>query len=326
MSRRTLIPLDITLRHALKYQWARRSFLAFSVALTFFLPLWHLHALDVEGAGLAVDSRWAGLGAVLPDRPPPFVGAPTSIWVWLVDLIDPTEALGVALFRGVNLNWVWSVLPGVVLVVLLGRFFCGWACPYLPILAASNAARWLLRRVGFEPMDRKVPRITARVGVVALLGLGSILGTQLVPLVYPPALIGREVFRAVFYGSLGMGSFVVLAAFLFDTFVSRAGFCRSLCPGGAMFSMLGSLSPIRVKNDRAKCTDCTVCDVVCNLGQSPMTNRLDEGCERCGKCISSCPTQALSWGLATPPLLDLVTMRIEGQVAKLPANKKKGLA
>lgn len=323
MTRRALQPLDITLRHGRRYQMIRKLFLGFSVALTFGLPLWHLHALDVEGAGIAADSRWAHLAARLPDSPPPFYGAPTSVWVGVLELVDPLESLAVALFHGLSWNWVWTVLPGVVLVVLLGRFFCGWACPYLPVLAAANAARWVLTRLGVPLKDVQVPRSTSRVVMVGALVVGALAGTQLVPLIYPPAIIGREVFRAVFYGSLGAGALVVAGAFLFDTFVSRAGFCRSLCPGGAMFSVLANLSPIRVHNDRSKCTDCTACDVVCNLGQSPMTNTLDSGCERCGKCIASCPTQALSWTLAAPPLVQLVTLRVEGVEAKTAEAKSQ---
>nr|WP_225936935.1 4Fe-4S binding protein [Myxococcus sp. RHSTA-1-4] len=207
---------------------------------------------------------------------------------------------------GVSWNLVWTVLPGVLLVAFLGRFFCGWACPYLPVLAAANAARWLLSRLGLPTADVKLPRVTSRVVLVGVLLVGSVLGVQLVPLVYPPAVIGREAFRAVFYGSLGAGGLLVVGAFLFDTFVSRAGFCRSLCPGGAMFSVLGSASPLRVVNERSKCTDCTVCDVICNLGQSPMNNRLDSGCERCGRCIASCPTRALSWKRVSP-------LKVEGK-------------
>ncbi len=299
-------PLDIVLRGGRGYQRARRAFLTLSVGLTFGLPLWHLHRLEVEGAGQP-STRWAALAAWLPDAAPPFVGAPTSISLGVVELVDPAEALSVAVAHGVSWHWLWSVLPGVVLVAALGRFFCGWACPYLPILAASNAARWLLTRVGFAPMNRQVPRNTARVVLIATVLASAMLGVQLLPLVYPPALIGREVFRAIFYGSLGAGALLVLAAFLFDTFVSRAGFCRSLCPGGAMFSLIGSASPITVVNERSKCTDCTVCDVVCNLGQSPMTARLDEGCERCGRCVASCPTKALSWGVKKPPLVTWLT-------------------
>lgn len=268
---------DIVLRHGRRYQWVRRIFLAFSVSLTFVLPLWHAHASSVEA------------------KTPPLSGAPTSVWVGFFELVDPLETLGVVLQRGGSWTLVWTVLPGVLLVLLLGRFFCGWACPYLPILAASNAARFVLSRVGITPFDVKLPRVTSRVIMVGVLMVGALAGTQLVPLVYPPAIVGREVFRVVFYGSLGAGSLLVLGAFLFDTFVSRAGFCRSLCPGGAMFSTIGAASPLHVHNEREKCTDCTVCDVVCNLGQSPMTNALDSGCERCGRCIASCPTRALSW-------------------------------
>ena len=298
--RRTLQPFDITLRHGKRYQRVRQAFLGFSVLLTVGLPLWHLRALEAEGAGLAADSRWASVASWLPATPPPFFGAPTSVWVGFFELVDPLLALATALFRGGSWNLVWTVLPGVALVVVLGRFFCGWACPYLPVLAASNAARGLLTKLGIPTADVKLPRVTSRVVLVGVLLVGSVLGVQLVPLLYPPAVIGREAFRAIFYGSLGAGSLLVAAAFVFDTFVSRAGFCRSLCPGGAMFSTLGALSPIRVHNERSKCTDCTVCDVICNLGQSPMQNKLDSGCERCGKCIASCPTQALSWKLMTP--------------------------
>lgn len=300
MSRRVLQPLDITLRYGKSYQLIRKLFLAFSVSLTFGLPLLHLRALSMEGAGLADDSPWARLIRWLPVAKVPFVGAPTSIELFGIELVDPLEWLGVTLNRGVSAGMVWTLLPGLLLVVALGRFFCGWACPYLPILAASNAARWFLSKLGVPIRDVKVPRITARVALVGVLLASALLGTQLLPLIYPPAIIGREVFRALFYGSLGAGAFVVLGAFLFDTFVSRAGFCRSFCPGGAMFSTLGALSPLRVHRDVPKCTDCTICDVVCNLGQLPMTDKLDGGCERCGKCIASCPTQALSWKLGTP--------------------------
>lgn len=303
MPRRLLQPLDITFRHGRRYQLIRKLFLGFSVLLTFGLPLLHLRAVSVEGAGLAADSPWAPLISWLPVVQVPFVGAPTSIVLFGIELVDPLEWLGVAVHRGVSWPMVWTLLPGLLLVVLLGRFFCGWACPYLPILAASNAARWFLSKLGVPLKDVKVPRLTARVAMVGVVMVSALLGTQLLPLVYPPAIIGREVFRGLFYGSLGAGALVVGGAFLFDTFVSRAGFCRSLCPGGAMFSTLGALSPLRVHRDIPRCTDCTICDVVCNLGQLPMTDKLDGGCERCGKCIASCPTQALSWKLGTPSAL-----------------------
>lgn len=288
------------MRYGVRYQLVRKVFLACSLLLTFGLPLLHLGVLLDEGAGLAHNSRWARLASALPIIRLPVLGAPTSIALFGVELVDPLEWLGVALARGVSSSMVWTLLPGLLLVAFSGRFFCGWACPYLPFLASSNAARWFLGRLGVPVKDVQIPRVTARVALVGVLMGSALLGTQLVPLLYPPAIIGREVFRSLFFGSLGAGACVVFGAFLFDTFVSRAGFCRSLCPGGAMFSTLGALSPLRVSRDISKCTDCTICDVVCNLGQRPMTDKIDGGCERCGKCIASCPTKALAWKVGAP--------------------------
>jgi ferredoxin-type protein NapH len=277
----------------------RRASLALSLLLVVGLPLWQLRAAGAASGGLSGGGGWSWLAAALglPAVPPPAVGAPAAVSLFGLELLDPLLALGVAITHGLR-GWLLLVaLPALVLVALLGRFFCGWVCPYVPLLAASNALRWVLIRLGFTPLDIRLPQRTSLVVLAAVLGATAVLGTQVAPLVYPPCVIGREAFRAIFFGSFGAGTLVVGAAFTLDSFISRAGFCRSLCPGGALFGLLSAASPIRVKRDASRCTDCTVCDVVCNLGQQPMSDRLDAGCERCGKCVSACPTGALVLGL-----------------------------
>lgn len=275
-ARARLQPLDVELRRARTYTLLRRACLAVSLALTFGLPLWHLHQLG--------------------SATPPLVGTVGAVGLFGVELLDPLAVASVLLGGGLSTTLLLSALPGLVLVVLLGRFFCGWVCPYVPLLAASNVTRWWLSRLGLKLPDVKLPRRTSYAVLVGVLAAGAITGAHVWPLVYPPSVIGREVFHAVYFGGLSAGALLVAFAFGFDTFVSRAGFCRSLCPGGAAFSLVGARSPVTVKLDAAKCTGCTACDVVCNLGQSPMTGRVDEGCERCGKCVASCPTDALRMG------------------------------
>lgn len=298
-ARGALTPYDLSLKHHRRYTWVRRSTLGLSLLLTFLLPAWHLRARDAESAGQAARS---GLTAVreagLPSTAPDIIGAPGAISVFGLELVDPLPLLTLALAAGPTLALFWLALPALVLVLLFGRFFCGWVCPYVPVLAASNALRGWLSRLGFTLPDKKLPRSTAALVLVGVLVGSAFFGLQLAPLLYPPSLIGREVFHAIFYGGLGAGTALVGLAFAFDTFVSRAGFCRTLCPGGALYSYLGSFSPVTVKLEKSRCTDCTACDVVCNLGQSPMTGRIDSGCERCGKCVAVCPTDALRIGLA----------------------------
>lgn len=275
---RALEPLDIVRRHGRRLAWLRRGALAASCALTFGVPLWNLASERARA------EAWV-------------IGGPPVIRIFGLELLDPMLALGAALRSGLTPALMLAALPGVLLVALLGRVFCGWACPYLPLLSVSQSVRWVFARLGLPLPNLALPRATAVGVLVVALGAAAILGSQLAPLLYPPSLLGREAQRLLLYGSVGVGAALLFGVFLFDTFVSRAGFCRSVCPGGAMFSLLSLASPLRVARDPEACTECSACDVVCHLGQRPMMDRLDAGCERCGKCIAVCPTQALRFSL-----------------------------
>ncbi len=222
------------------------------------------------------------------------LGAPWTVQILGLEFLDPLAAAG-ALLAGADVQKVlWGLWPTLLLVLLLGRFFCGWICPYALLVGASNALRALLVRVGFTPRDVPLPGNLAYGVLATLLLAGALTGSQLAPLFYPPSIIHRELLKAVYFGGLGGGVVVLAVMFAFDSLVARAGFCRYLCPGGAMFRLLGRRSPVRIVRTAALCTDCTACDVVCNFLQSPMTDQHDSACERCGRCVSSCPTGALT--------------------------------
>ncbi len=225
------------------------------------------------------------------------VGATSSARVLGIELVDPLLSSGVWLARGARPGLLAAALPVLLLVIVLGRFFCGWLCPYLPLLALSHSVRWGLGKLGVPLLDLRLPGWLRFAVLGTVLAGSAALGVQIATLVYPPALLARTAYRLAFGLGLGGGATVLAAVWLFDTTISRAGFCRSLCPGGALFSLLGAASPVRVRRVESRCTDCTVCDVVCNLGQRPMSDLVDAGCDRCGRCVAVCPTRALSLSL-----------------------------
>lgn len=236
--------------------------------------------------------------------PPPALGGLWTLRLGSLELMDPLAGLSLAASGAPSLGVLLAVLPLVLLVMLLGRFFCGWVCPYRPLLASS---RWLraklaARGVPLGALDLGPKSALVSLGVLLLLSL--VLGLPVASYLYPPALLAREAKQLVLYGSLGLGSITVLAFFLYDVLASPSGFCRDLCPGGAVFRLLGRASPVQIQRDAAACVPCRACDEVCPLGQRPMTDRLSSGCERCGLCAAACPKDALRLGLGRPlPIL-----------------------
>lgn len=273
------------------YPLLRRSCLTLTFAALLIVPAWHLAHVDAEGAGLAGGGPWSRLapGGVAP----PMLGVLWSVELFGVEFLDPLAGASLLATGNVSAGILIALLPTVLLVVLLGRFFCGWLCPYVPVLAASNGIRAIAGKLGLALPDVRLGRGTPFVVLLCVLLLTAFGGVVIAPLLYPPAILGRQLFRAVYFGGIGVGALAVAAAFVLDTFVSRAGFCRYLCPGGALFRVLGTVSPVRVARDPKICEACGSCDLACNLGQSPSSDRLDSGCERCGKCVAACPNQAL---------------------------------
>ena len=286
---------DVKMRRWGGYQWTRRACLVASLVFMVFTALHHRAHNALESGGVSAQDGWPVWTAFLfGGRQESVVGAPWTVQILGLEFLDPLAAAG-ALLAGADVQKVlWGLWPTLLLVLLLGRFFCGWICPYALLVGASNALRALLVRVGFTPRDVPLPGNLAYGVLATLLLAGALTGSQLAPLLYPPSIIHRELLKAVYFGGLGGGVVVLAVLFAFDTLVARAGFCRYLCPGGAMFRLLGRRSPVRIVRTAALCTDCTACDVVCNFLQSPMTDQHDSACERCGRCVSSCPTGALT--------------------------------
>lgn len=268
---RIIEPTDIALRRGRRYLLIRRASVFAVLLIVVAAPLLHSQGL--------IDTAVRG--------------APWTVSFLGLEVMDPLAALSVLLARGGSVALLLGALPALLLVVVLGRFFCGWLCPYIPLIAASESARALLKKLGVPLPDLKVPAGAAFVVLAVLLASSALFGVQLAALIYPPSLMAREAWKALVLGGAGGGVLFLVLAFTADVVLGRALWCRALCPGGALFRLLGRFSPVSVVREPAKCTDCGVCDAVCRFEQFPMTDQENSGCERCGRCVSSCPTGAL---------------------------------
>ncbi len=217
---------------------------------------------------------------------------------WGLQLSDPLAAAG-QMAAGKTLYWPFlltAFIP-VVLTAVFGRFFCGWICPATFIYELnSNFAAWL-RWAGINTGNRHFDK-RIKYGVLALGLIASALsGSVLVAAVYPPAIIGREIYYAVALGGFGAGAVFFLGTLLFDLLVARRGFCRIMCPGGALYSLLGRYRILRIRRIVENCNDCAKCNAVCEFDLDPLRDGFGQECNNCTACIAICPTDALTFTL-----------------------------
>jgi ferredoxin-type protein NapH len=203
-------------------------------------------------------------------------------------------AAGMTIYRPFLLT---AVIP-VLLTLVFGRFFCGWICPATLLYELNtNLGVWLQRagiQVGRRRFDRRLKYLVLAIGLVLCVISGSVLFAAM----YPPAIIGREIYYAVALGGFGAGSVFFMLTLLFDLLVARRGFCRYLCPGGALYSLLGRYRIIRIKRKVEDCNDCSRCNAICEFELAPLSDDFGQECNNCTACIAVCPTNALEFTVA----------------------------
>ena len=219
-----------------------------------------------------------------------------SATLWGLKLSDPLAVAGQTA-AGLSIHWpFWlTALIPVVLTMFLGRFFCGWICPATFLYELNtNLAAWLYWagfKTGNRRFDKRVKYVVLAVGLV----LSAASGSVLLAAIYPPAIIGRELYYVVALGGFGAGMVFFLATLLFDLLVSRRGFCRYLCPGGALYSLIGRYRLLRIRRIVEACNDCAKCNAVCEFELDPLRDGFGQECSNCTACMAICPTDALTF-------------------------------
>lgn len=255
---------------------------------------------NLEGTWRGIAFTW--LERTVGELPDPeafldkFVGGLWSMKLFGVSISDPLAALDMTVASREWHGALWlSVLIPVVLSVLLGRVFCAWICPMHLLLEITNGARKLVKWAELPLRDIHFGRGSKYVVLGLGLAAAAAMSVPLMALVYPPAVIGREIQVVLRLGAVTTGTYVILGIALFEIFISRRWWCRYVCPGGGVYSLLGRFRLVRVRRTAETCTACATCLTTCEMGLRPMVDKMGMECDNCGDCVKACPEGSLAW-------------------------------
>lgn len=216
----------------------------------------------------------------------------TALW-WLTPWLWPTfepyvgYLWGQPIFPSIHVPGTITFFLILAAVFLFGRrVICGWSCPCVGIRES----------VGFAFRDRTVRGKWAwRLRHSKWFFFIFYVGVMIVTL-YPPN-SWTVSFVGLFYLIIAMTYF---GTFFIAPLTGNRFYCRFLCPYGATFGLLNHAGFYNIRLDKDKCIDCRRCEQVCDMGipvweQGKKFGRITgiEDCMGCGRCVVSCPTDAL---------------------------------
>lgn len=189
--------------------------------------------------------------------------------------------------------------------LVLGRSFCGWACPF-------NGLQQLWESVGVRPLKR-VRFLAATKYVMWTAWVAGVFGIAI-------AVGGWRSFNPLYMTENGVSVteagnlityFMLVAITLAPAALGRRGFCRYFCPFGVwgiVGERLGSLlrlPRLRLTADSSACTSCGSCSRNCPM-QLPVQEMVaaesmrTTECFMCETCVDVCPSKAIGVGFGKP--------------------------
>lgn len=194
----------------------------------------------------------------------------------------------------------------ILLGVLLGRFICGFLCPFgwLQDLIHKLPGKKLSTR-RLKPL-RLLKYGILLVFVILLpllitndLGMGDpyfckyICPQGVLEGAIPLSLANISIRGAL--GKLFAWKSVILVTVILLSWLFYRPFCKWICPLGAFYSLFNRISLLGIQIDTGKCVSCGKCQRVCKMDVDVTKTPNHAECIRCGKCMTSCPTGAIRY-------------------------------
>ena len=194
----------------------------------------------------------------------------------------------------------------ILLGVLLGRFICGFLCPFgwfqellykLPTKKLSTRRLRPLTYLKYAVLLVMVVLLPAL--AVNEVGMGDpffckyLCPQGVLEGAIPLSLTNAGIRAAL--GTLFTRKLSILLAVAVLSVVFYRPFCKWLCPLGAFYALFNKVSLFQMQVDPNKCISCGKCAKACQMDVDITKTPNHTECIRCGMCVRACPTHAVAF-------------------------------
>lgn len=263
--------------------------------------------------------------------------------IWPVDAylkLDPLNAFGVSISNRMYLTALILATLMVGFTLLIGRFFCGFLCPFGITVDVTD--RLLCRNMLKTPFNFPHAKSSSdgrwiKYAILIFLFCAALFGVSFLFLVSPICLITQ------FYGLVLTPVLNLMVDYSLDVFQPLADYfdvsvlaylevptpqyqyhwfvalifvavfwgsqlaprfwCRYVCPSGALFALV-SKRPIIRRHVSNECTRCGICQKQCPMSaieEDPFVTNHGE-CITCSTCVRVCPAKAVTFRVPAPKI------------------------
>jgi len=213
------------------------------------------------------------------------------------------------------LSYAFPLLFLFGLIVLLGRTWCGWACPIGFLQEVLDWIRGKLK-ISYVKLSRQTNRILRKIrwGWLSLIFIISFTialpffatirkdlhnincltcPTRYVLDLFPGFHTTYMTWNTPYYIISSIILLIFIGLFILSFFVRRF-WCR-LCPNGAFLALFNKGSFTTKEKDLQKCTKCGICYQVCPMDNEDVYLRRNmkvmnsKNCVMCFECVNKCP-------------------------------------
>ena len=195
---------------------------------------------------------------------------------------------------------------GILLLfgLTLGRVICGWLCP--AGLIQELAHKVPVPKLKKNSYTRALSWLKYVILAVFVIAMPAWYALQKYPL---PAFCKYICPAGTLEGAVGLLSnpvnsdkfsmlgilftrkFVIMVLVLTMCMFIYRGFCRFMCPLGALYGLFCRIALLGVRIDESACTGCGACVRACPVDIRRVG---DHECVQCGACIEACPEKAIT--------------------------------